>query len=186
MRSLDEYKLVQGCQRGDPEAFSQLVKQYKDPLYNAAYRILADAEEAADATQSSFLKIFERIDSYDSSRPLFSWLYRIALNEAIDRSRKLSRLTALDETWLKDDAAGIEETLDGAMFSKGLQQALMSLPVDARVVIVMKHINGMSYTEIAEVLEIADKTVKSRLYSARQQLKARLEEMALFSRFFED
>ena len=148
--------------------------------------MLFRSDEAADATQSSFLKIFERIDSFDSSRPLFSWLYRIALNEAIDRSRKLSRLTALEDTWLKDESAGIEETLDGTLLSEGLQQALMRLPLEARVVIVMKHINGMSYTEIAEVLEIADKTVKSRLYSARQQLKAQLEEMALFSRFLED
>jgi len=185
MRSLDEFRLVKGCQRGDAAAYTQLVENYQDALYNAAYRILADAEEAADATQSCFLKTIERIDTFDSSRPLFSWLYRIAINEAIDRSRKRSRLTGLEEEWVQDESAGIEQQLKDQQESADLQKTLMKLPTDARVVIVMKHFNGLSYAEMAEVLEIPDKTVKSRLYSARQQLKAELEKVVSLRHYWD-
>lgn len=175
MTNLDEYRLVKGCQKGDQAALTQLVKQYQGALYNAAFRILGDKEEAADATQSSFLKVIERITSFDTSKSLFSWIYRIAINDAIDRSRKLWRATGLEESWVEDEGPGIEEQLAEQETSQGLQRALMRIPTDARALIVMKHLNSVSYTDIAEILGVPEKTVKSRLYSARQHLKGVLE-----------
>ena len=170
MSKTDDTKLIERCRSGDRKAFEALLMQYERPVFNAAYRMLNNRDDAQDITQSVFLKVFENFDQYDPSRRFFSWIYRITLNESINWKSKTNRLTSLDiET--ADEGKGPEQQLDTEQASQSVQAALMTLTSDYRSVVVLKHFLGCSYTEISQVLEIPEKKVKSRLYSARQQLK---------------
>ena len=170
MSKTDDTKLIERCRSGDRKAFEALLMQYERPVFNAAYRMLNNRDDAQDITQSVFLKVFENFDQYDPSRRFFSWIYRITLNESINWKSKTNRLTPLDiET--ADEGKGPEQQLDTEQASQSVQAALMTLTSDYRSVVVMKHFLGCSYTEISQVLDIPEKKVKSRLYSARQQLK---------------
>ena len=170
MSKTDDTKLIERCRSGDRKAFEALLMQYERPVFNAAYRMLNNRDDAQDITQSVFLKVFENFDQYDPSRRFFSWIYRITLNESINWKSKTNRLTSL-EIETADEGKGPEQQLDTEQASQSVQAALMTLTSDYRSVVVLKHFLGCSYTEISQVLEIPEKKVKSRLYSARQQLK---------------
>ena len=166
--------LVKSCLRGDRRAMSQLVSQYQRPVFNAAYRILGDMDDAADATQTVFLKVFEHIADYDQKYKFFSWIYRIAINESLNQVKKRRPQESLDDS-RASPWQGPAEELDSAQLCRKVQGALMLLNSDYRAVVVLKHISGCSYQQIGEILQLPEKTVKSRLYSARQLLKKTLQ-----------
>ena len=147
--------------------------QYEKPVFNAAYRMLNNREDASDVTQTVFLKVYENFDSFDPSRRFFSWVYRITLNESINWLSKQKRLEPLQHE-TADDSKSPEQEVDSAQLSTAVQAALMTIKADYRSVVILKHFLGCSYMEISEVLEIPEKTVRSRLYSARQLLKIAL------------
>ena len=155
---------------GDREAFEALLVQYEKPVYNAAFRMLNSRDDARDVTQTVFLKVFEHIDSFDPSRRFFSWIYRITLNESINWLGKSRRLESLQYEAV-DEGKGPDQEVDSANVSENVQAALMTLKPDYRTIVILKHFLGCSYAEIGEILEIPEKRVKSRLYSARQLLK---------------
>jgi RNA polymerase sigma-70 factor (ECF subfamily) len=170
MSKSDDTKLIERCMRGDRQAFEALLLKYERPVFNAAYRMLNDRDDARDVTQTVFLKVFENFAQYDPQRRFFSWIYRITLNESINWIGRQKRLQPLaGET--SDEAAGPEREAENAGIAKEVQAALMTLTEDYRTVIVLKHFLECSYGEISEVLGIPEKTVKSRLYTARQQMK---------------
>ena len=173
MSKPDDRKLIERCIRGDRQAFESLLLQYEKPVYNAAYRMLHSPEDARDVTQTVFLKVYENFGSFDPSRRFFSWIYRITLNESINWLDKANRLTSLDQE-AADKGRGPEQQAGADEISKGLEAALMTIKADYRAVIVLKHLMGCSYGEIGEILEIPEKTVKSRLFTARQLLKDEL------------
>jgi len=152
-----------------------LLIQYEKPVFNAAYRMLNNREDASDVTQTVFLKVYENFASFDPSCRFFSWVYRITLNESINWLGKRNRLEPLLHE-AADDADGPEQAVESAKLSADVQAALMTLSTDYRTVIILKHFLGCSYMEISDVLEIPEKTVRSRLYSARQLLKDALIE----------
>ncbi|MGH8215220.1 MAG: RNA polymerase sigma factor [Rhodanobacteraceae bacterium] len=160
----------------DADAFGRLVDCYERPMFNVAYRMLGNAAEAADATQDVFLKVFENLAAYDPKYRLFSWIYRIAVNEAIDRLKRRMRsdLVAVDVADLPLASAerGPEQLADDLQTHDLIQAALLELPPDHRAVIVLRHFSECSYAQMAEILHIPEKTVKSRLYSARQEMRA--------------
>jgi len=162
--------LVRACRAGDRRAFEELVARYERPVFNAAYRILHDRDDAKDVTQTVFMKAYEHLDRFDTNQRFFSWIYRIALNEALDvvGGRKGHAPMAED---LVADRPGPEAEVASAQLDRGLQAALMALKVEYRTVIVLKHVMGCSYEEIAVVLDCPVKTVKSRLFTARQALR---------------
>jgi RNA polymerase sigma-70 factor (ECF subfamily) len=170
MSKTDDTELIERCIGGDRKALETLLVQYEKPVFNAAFRMLDSRDDAMDVTQTVFLKVFENFDHYDPSRRFFSWIYRITLNESINWLGKANRLQPLKQEAV-DEGRSLEQEVDSANLSKDVQAALMAINSDYRTVIVLKHILGCSYSEIGEILEIPDKTVKSRLYSARQQLK---------------
>ena len=170
MSKTDDTNLIERCIGGDRKAFESLLVQYEKPVFNAAYRMLNSRDDAMDVTQTVFLKVFENFDHYDPSRRFFSWIYRITLNESLNWLSKAKRLQPLKHEAV-DEGRSLEQEVDSANLSKGVQAALMAINTDHRTVIVLKHILGCSYGEIGEILEIPEKTVKSRLYSARQRLK---------------
>jgi len=174
MAKTDDTELIERCINGDRKAFESLLTQYEKPVFNAAFRMLNSRDDAKDVTQTVFLKVFENFDHYDPSRRFFSWIYRITLNESINWLGKSRRLEPLLHEAV-DESKGPEQQADSANISEHVQAALMYIKPDYRTVIVLKHFLGCSYAEIGEILEIPEKTVKSRLYSARQMLKDALE-----------
>ena len=166
--------VVNDCKRGDRQAMSQLVSRYQRPVFNAAYRILGNMDDAADTTQIVFLKIFEHIADYDSKYKFFSWVYRIAINESLNQVKKRRKQDPLADSQASPWRGPAEE-LDATRLSSRVQGALMLLSEDYRAVVVLKHISGCSYLQISEILQVPEKTVKSRLYSARQLMKKTLQ-----------
>ncbi len=173
MNKPDDTELIDRCIKGDRQAFEDLLNQYEKPVFNAALRMLNSRDDANDVTQTVFLKVFENLDSYDPSRRFFSWIYRITLNESINWLGKQNRLEPLQPE-AADSGKSPEQEVTSAQVSENVQAALMTIGTDYRTVIVLKHFLGCSYVEISDVLEIPEKKVKSRLYTARQLLKEAL------------
>jgi len=170
--------LIMRCMRGDRQALGELIKEYERPIFNAAYRILGNMDDAADVSQTVFLRAFERLDQYNPEYKFFSWIYRIAVNESINQRNRTKSLQPLEDDEIAD-AENPEDAVDADNLSTVIQAGLMELQEDYRVVVVLRHFSDLSYRDISEVLHIPEKTVKSRLYSARQLMKARLMEQGL-------
>lgn len=164
--------------KGDRRAFETLLVRYEKPVYNAAYRMLHNADDARDVTQTVFLKVYENLDQYDPAHRFFSWVYRIALNESINWLKKSNRQEALDYD-TADQGDGPEAMASDEQLGESMEAALMRISSDYRAVIILKHVLGCSYIEISEVLDIPEKKVKSRLYTARQLLQERLTQQGL-------
>ena len=178
MNRPDDKKLMERCLKGDRQAFEALLVRYQKPVYNAAYRMLHDPEDARDVTQTVFLKVYENLDQYDPSHRFFSWIYRIAMNESINWLKKSSRQETLEHE-AADQGDGPEQKAGDQQLGEGMEAALMMIKTEYRAVIILKHVLGCSYIEISEVLDIPEKKVKSRLYSARQLLQERLTQQGL-------
>ena len=162
--------LVRACLAGDSTAYEVLVHRYSGPLFNAAYRITHSREDAVDATQNAFLKGYERLHTFNFAHRFFSWIYRIAVNEALDIAGRRRRDAGLEldaPPPAPDPAARYAEQERTRL----LEQALLELKPRERAIIVLKHVQGMSYAEIAETLQIPEKRVKSRLFEARERLR---------------
>lgn len=162
--------LVRRCRTGDRGAFETLVVRYQRPVYNAALRMLRHPEDARDVAQVTFLKAYEHLGDFDPQYRFFSWLYRIAINESINHGKRRRSHEGLSGEE-RDSAAGPEQALGQDQFDGALQAAIMGLSDDYRAVIVLHHVVGCSYEDMASILDIPAKTVKSRLFSARQRLK---------------
>ena len=175
MNEPDDTTLMEQCIKGSRQAFETLLVRYEKPVYNAAYRMLHSRDDARDVTQTVFLKVYENLDSYDPEYRFFSWIYRIALNESVNVLKKSNRLEPLNIE-PESQTKGPEQQASSDEMSEGVQIALMAIKADYRSVVVLKHFLGCSYTEISEILDVPEKTVKSRLYSARQLLKEQLDQ----------
>lgn len=174
----DDRALVARFRRGDREAFADLVVRYQRPVYNAAFWVVRRAEDAGDVCQTAFLKAAERIDDYDPQYRFYSWLYRIAINEALNLVRDRGREAALDEADERpSEAAGPDAQVDARWRARRLQEALMKLSTADRTVLALRHFSDCSYADIAGILGIEEKTVKSRLFEARQRLRALLGDL---------
>ena len=176
-----ENQLVRNCQKGDRKALEMLVTTLQKPVYNAAYRMLGNADDAADVTQATFVSVFENIDKFDPKYRLFSWTYRIAVNEALDQLKRRRRMAPLENAPEDTTVDSPPASASLSQASNEIQAALMTLSEDYRSVIVLRYFNDCSYDEIAQILDVPAKTVKSRLFSARQELKARLHQHGTLS-----
>ena len=120
-----------------------------------------------------FLKAFRNLDRYDAKYKFFSWIYRIAVNESINQIKRNRKLEPLEDDSVADNT-GPDSTVESDDLAHWIQDGLMALNHDYRTVVVLRHFSDLSYREIGDVLDIPEKTVKSRLYSARQSMKERL------------
>ena len=166
-------ELVKQCLAGDRLAFGELLRKYEKPVYNVAYRIVGNLDDAADITQTVFLKAFEKLDTYNPKHRFFSWIYRIAINEAINQNRILQRQQPIEGNEPMAPG-GPESECEASDLSDRIQGSLMQLNENYRSVIALRHFAGLSYSEISDALDVPEKTIKSRLYSARQLMKADL------------
>jgi RNA polymerase sigma-70 factor (ECF subfamily) len=169
----DDATLVRRCLEGDRDAFAQLVVRYERPVFNAALRLLREPADAMDVAQTTFLKAYEHLATYDPSFKFYSWIYRSAVNESLDTLNSRKPLEDLDHE-RADDAPGPDRQVEGQQARRALEDALMRLTPELRAVIVLRHFMHLSYEDMGDILLLPAKTVKSRLYSARHALRDRL------------
>jgi len=170
---VDEARLIERARDGDNRAFETIIELYERPVFNAAYRIVANYEDAADITQTVFLKVHQKLGSYKPQYKFFSWVYRIAVNEAINFSKRRGRERSLAEVEVADESDGVDR-LAGIARDDLIQGALRAIKIDYRVVVVLKYFLEMSYREIGDIVGIPEKTVKSRLFTGRELLRRAL------------
>jgi len=172
----DDRLLVERYLTGDREAFTTLVVRYQRAVYNAAFWILRKHEDANDISQTVFLKVAERAGDYDPRYKFFSWIYRIAVNESLNLQRRHRHEEALDDDIdvAGDEVTGPDRQASAAELSRDLRRAMMSLPTNDRLVLTLRHFSECSYEDMALILEIDEKTVKSRLFEARRRLRGLL------------
>jgi RNA polymerase sigma-70 factor, ECF subfamily len=172
-QDVNDREVILRCRKGDIEAFGELVEKYQRSLYTVVYRLVRDSSDADDITQTAFIKAYENLSRYKTEYPFFSWIHRIAVNEALNILRKRRRNTALTDTYetTEDDP---ETDYVRNELQQQVDRALERLTPESQVIIVLRHFGELSYAEIGEILDIPEKTVKSRLFSARQSLRSYL------------
>jgi RNA polymerase sigma-70 factor (ECF subfamily) len=169
LEPIDDAVLVARCLKGDRAAFEPLVTRYERVLFSVALRLTGDYEDARDATQNAFVRAYEHLESFDPARKFFSWLYRIVVNECLNLRRARRPNEPLVES-IETQAGGALEAVAQSETHDRIQAALMRLTQEYREVVVLRHFADLSYEEISEALGVPDKTVKSRLFSARKRL----------------
>jgi RNA polymerase sigma-70 factor, ECF subfamily len=168
MQEPEDAALVVRTREGNSRAFEVLVRRYERVLFSVAHRILGNHDDASDATQAAFIKAFERLASFDPKFRFFSWIYRILVNECLNAKRSRRRHEDLTPELLVGGTP--LDALELAERRRRVQQALLALPFDYRQVVVLRYFAELSYEDMAVTLGVPAKTVKSRLYTARQRL----------------
>jgi len=170
MTEQNDALLVQQCLEGNVKAFEAIIDKYQKTIFNVALRIINDNDDAEDVAQTVFIKLYEKLASFDSRRKFFSWLYRMAINEALNFLNQKKRFEGLNNALLSGDKTP-EESYEENEMTQQIESALMHLEPEQRALIVLKHFQNLAYQEISYIMDIPEKMVKSRLYSARQLLK---------------
>ena len=176
---MEEETWIQGTLRGDGEAFAHLVDQYKVSVYNLAYRMLGNPDDAEDAAQETFLRAYAQLSSYDRQRKFSSWLLSITAHYCIDQLRRrrfswlsLDILDGLD--WLWAEANQPEQSALAGEDRDEVRHLLHILPAKYRLVLVLRYWYDFSYREIAETMHMSEAVVKTRLHRAREMLSDHL------------
>jgi RNA polymerase sigma-70 factor (ECF subfamily) len=177
---VDEKALIAAARRGDTHSFNQLVSHYQDMVYNVAYRILGDAQAAADASQDTFLSAYQAVGKFKGGS-FKAWLLRIATNACYDQLRIQKRrpTSSLEALYTDSDPSshfvnGRESPEESALrqeLGQTIQRGIAGLPAEQRVTLVLSDVQGLSYAEIAQATGTSVGTVKSRLSRARSRLR---------------
>ncbi len=184
MTTQADEELVRRCLEGNREAFGALVEKYQSTVYNVALRMVHDQADAEDVAQVAFVRAFQKLSTFDPKFKFFSWLYRIVVNEALNLLKQRQRFEPLkadtvDETL--DESGKEDERAEGEELERRIQECLMELKIEYRTVVVLKHFQELSYAEIGQILDLPEKTVKSRLFSARAVLRTILRKKGIGS-----
>lgn len=169
-RLADEHRLIVAAQQGDRPAFAQLVEQYWDRLYRWLYRLTHDRHTAEDLVQESFLKAFAGLKKFQAGTNFSAWLFRIAHNNYANQCRASARQR---ETLPEDLPDSQRSPLDQAASAEALQslgRAIHRLPVEFRAALLLRVEEGLSFRQIAEVLDLTEETARWRVFKARQKL----------------
>lgn len=173
MSEQSDQAIVQRVLAGDTAAFAHLVDRYQRIVYNAAYRITSNRQDAEDVTQTVFLKVYQNLRVYNPKYRFYSWMYRIAVNEALNhRSSRMRQAAAAIED--VGEPAARDRQYESVELEEQVQSAIYQLEPSDRALVVLRHFQGFSYEEIGYILDLPVRKVKSRLYTARQRLKERL------------
>ena len=182
----EELLLVQAAKRGDISAFEQLVKRYDRNVFRIAQHITQNREDAEDVVQDAFLKAYQKLGQFQGNSKFYTWLVRIAVNEALMklRKRKSDKTVSMDEEVETEDGSMPREVADWSpnpeqLFNQSelneiLTKTIQGLPASFRTVFVLRDVEGLSTEETAEMLDLSIPAVKSRLLRARLQLRDRL------------
>ena len=192
LERLPEAGLISRLRARDLSAFEELVSHFERPVYSVCFRLLGDAEEARDATQETFLKVYRGLGGFRGEAGLKTWIYRIAINQAMNQQRWWRRRRR-EETISLDITRGQSDTTIGNMLpartsspeqmaisserERAVMRALGELKQEYRIALVLREIEELSYEEIAETLSISIGTVKSRIARGREELRRRMKDL---------
>ena len=165
-----DFESIQQVLAGNTKAFEDLVDRYQKQVFSTAYRMTNNSDDAEDITQNVFTKVYENLKSYRPEHKFFSWIYRITVNEAVNLLKQRNRIQELNEDKLRENETP-EEVFQKAQMRDRIQDAILEIPLVYRIVLLLKHFNHFSYREIAYIMDVSEKKVKSRLFTARQQLR---------------
>jgi RNA polymerase sigma-70 factor (ECF subfamily) len=185
----EESALLQGLRQGEEAAYEALIQRYEHPIFSLVSRLADNPADAADVVQDVFIKIFRNVGSFRGDSSLKTWIYRIAVNQARNQRRWFGRHRRQEvglepepgeaqgyQDWLQDPGPSpFELALDGETQAL-LEAALQNVPAAFRAALILREMDGLSYEQIAEVLEITLGTVKSRILRGREALKKDLTE----------
>jgi len=187
-----DWDLVQKAGKGDKEAFRELVERYQRRVLAVVVGMLHDREAALEVTQETFIKAYRSIDGFKGDASFYTWIYRIAVNLAIDYQRREWRKPILESGRGGEDEARTEDPIERARsedpgadpflaakdaeLRRRLREAIDELTPDHKAVILLRELEGLSYEEISRVMQCSKGTVMSRLHYARKKLQARLRE----------
>lgn len=183
----NERWLIEESQKGNIDAFEELIKDHKKSAYNIALRVLRNVEDAEDASQEALIKIFKNIKNFNMESTFKVWMYRIVVNTCIDFKRKKQlQVLSIDETMdlgsgkevkreISDQSNNPDALIDKSFNIQLVNDAINQLDDDFKIIITLRDIKGFSYDEISQMLSCNIGTVKSRLSRARKNLKEVLE-----------
>lgn len=182
-RLAEERTWVAAALDGDNKAFGKLVERYQKKVYGLAFGILRNREDAWDVAQDAFVKAYKNLATYEGNAAFYTWLYRITYNLSLDVLRSKGRRVTEELTEQTQEAAGDDlprpehpsETAERRELAEVVKSAMSKLTEKHRAIIVLREIEGLSYEEMAEVLQISKGTVMSRLFHARRNLAALIE-----------
>jgi len=178
----DEKELISRCQKGDKDALKEIFDQYHKKVYRIAYGVVRQREEALDIVQEVFIKLYRSIRNFRSRSKFYTYLYRMAMNTAIDHVRKKGKyhFSSLDEMESFQVADGVEKRPDSILLHQELEErvkvALEKLPADHKMALIFREVEGLSYQEMAEAMGCSMGTVMSRLHYARKRIQDLLKE----------
>jgi RNA polymerase sigma-70 factor (ECF subfamily) len=179
--SQDEVELISRCQRGDADALKEIFDRYHRKVYRIAYGVVRQREEALDIVQEVFIKLYRSIRNFKSQSKFYTYLYRMAMNTAIDHVREMKRtpFSSLDGMEGFQPSDGAEKRPDSILLRKELEEkvkvALDKLPAEQRMALIFREIEGLSYQEMAATMGCSIGTVMSRLHYARKRIQELLK-----------
>lgn len=179
----EEKRMIERASGGDPEAFNRLMEQHERRMYAVALRMCANREDAQDCLQEAMLRVYRAIGSFKGESSFSTWVYRITMNTCLDELRRRKNKQSaslddlLDEGWAPaDDRSSPEKHAMRAETARTLRQTIQELPEDMRAAVVLRDIQGYTYEEIAQILDINVGTIKSRISRGREKLREKLRE----------
>lgn len=168
----DEVEAIRATLRGERQAFARLVEKYQRPLYAVLRRLVRSHEDTDDLLQESFLRAYQNLETFDTGRPFYPWLYRIAVNLALSAMRRRKWQQSTDSLDLFPSTnAGPEKNAGTSEFHFALERAIAKLPAEQRTILLLRTREDMSYQELSETLGLEVGTVMSRLSRAREKLR---------------
>ncbi|TDI45323.1 MAG: RNA polymerase sigma factor [Acidobacteria bacterium] len=177
----DEPQLIRDASAGERAAFDELVRLKRERVVRTAYQVTGDLDDALDVAQSVFMKLWQGLDSYDSSRRFDTWLYRVTVNAAIDFIRghgpkgTIQPLPDDPTDLVMESGPGMEARLDLVTLQQAFSRLAGALAPKQRAAFVLREIEGLDTAEVARVMGVAESTVRNHLFQARKTLKAGLE-----------
>jgi RNA polymerase sigma-70 factor (ECF subfamily) len=178
----EEIDMISRCQQGDQDALKEIFDLYHKKVYQIAYGVVRQREDALDIVQEVFIKLFRSIKNFKGESHFYTYLYRMAINTAIDHSRKMKKSPAssLDEDGAFQPSDEVEKRPDRILLHKELEEkvnlAMEKLPKDQKAAIVLREVKGLTYQEMAETMECSIGTVMSRLHYGRKKIQELLKD----------
>ncbi len=175
--------LIERVKKGDQEAFNPLVERYKLPLYKVMYRMVYNRDDAEDLVEEAFIKAFRSLKKFETGRPFYAWICRIAVNNAINYLRKEKRAQVQPLEFVEHRLAAKKgdpvKMTEQKVLQEKIAASMARLPEDDRTILILRVDEEFSYEEISKILNIPRGTVMSRLARARQRLREIFREMGV-------
>jgi RNA polymerase sigma-70 factor (ECF subfamily) len=169
MPKLSDRELVEAALQGHCQAFDLLVKRHYDAIFNVAFKMVRDCDDAKDVLQTVFIRAYQKLETFQPDQEFFRWIHKIAVNESINLLKKGKRRAELWHDLVSLEKSP-EERYQETELADRVQNAMMHMTTASRALIVLRYFADLTYRELSYVFEAPEKTIKSRLYEARRSL----------------